>query len=92
VVSVWLHLYLDDTYRLVPWTFDDPQDAWPLVPAGLVLAVLWAYLLSVVAGAQGALARYLLAPGVEEVLGAELVEVRRSCSRPGLPARMTPAV
>jgi signal transduction histidine kinase len=72
-----LELRPGQAYDLGPWEITDPDVAWVLVPVGLVFAALTAYVLALVAGAQAALARYLLGPSAEE----ELVEVGRSRGR-----------
>ncbi|GAA4495310.1 sensor histidine kinase [Actinoallomurus oryzae] len=58
-----------------------PTAALPYAIAGLVLLPVTAYLLALLAGAHGAMARALLARGTGERLRAELVEVSRSRAR-----------
>ncbi len=62
------------------WRITTVPQAWLAVPAGVVALVVTPYLLTALAGAQGALARLLLAPREEE-LGARLVELTRSRAR-----------
>jgi signal transduction histidine kinase len=78
---LWLRLQPEQAYAFGPWQITDPDVAWVLVPVGFVFTALAAYVLTLAAGAQAALARYLLAPSAEEALGAELVEVGRSRGR-----------
>jgi signal transduction histidine kinase len=78
---LWLRLEPEQGYALGRWQITDPDVAWVLVPVGIVFTALAAYLVALAAGAQAALARYLLAPSAEESLGAELVEVGRSRGR-----------
>ncbi|WP_285576441.1 sensor histidine kinase [Actinoallomurus iriomotensis] len=58
-----------------------PAAALPYAVAGLVLLPVTAYVLAVLAGAHGAMARALLSRGTDERLRAELVEVSRSRAR-----------
>ncbi|MFC3999468.1 sensor domain-containing protein [Nocardiopsis sediminis] len=58
-----------------------PAETWPAVLIGVVLLVATPYLLALVAGAHGALARALLTGRGAEELRVELVEVTRSRAR-----------
>lgn len=60
---LWLGRDEMDFLVVGPWVFDQPAEAWPLVPAGLLITLAWLYLVAVVAGAQGTVARHLLDPG-----------------------------
>jgi signal transduction histidine kinase len=68
---LWTRLVPDSVLRFDRWVLADRHTAWATVPVGVVLTVLFLYGLSLVAGAQGALARYLLAATPAEVRGAE---------------------
>jgi signal transduction histidine kinase len=71
----------DLAVRVDRWILTDRHTAWAAVPAGVVLTVLFLYGLALVAGAQGALARYLLTATPKQARDAELAEMARSRSR-----------
>ncbi|MEV0661423.1 sensor histidine kinase [Actinomadura luteofluorescens] len=71
----------DGPMVLGPVRIATPEAALPYAVAGLVLLPAVPYLLALVAGAQGALARALLRNGSGGRLQAELVEVARSRAR-----------
>ncbi|WP_207928937.1 sensor histidine kinase [Actinomadura sp. 6K520] len=75
---LWTHVMPDLAFRIDRWVLADRHTAWATVPVGVGLTALALYGLALVAGAQGALARYLLAATPDEARDAELAEMARS--------------
>ncbi|MEO3785257.1 sensor domain-containing protein [Actinocorallia sp. B10E7] len=81
VASPLILLDGDGPMALGPVEVGTPAEALPYAFVGLVLLPAFPYLLTLAAGAQGALARALLEGGPDDRLRAELVEVSRSRAR-----------
>jgi len=78
---LWTHIVPDLAFSFDHWVLADRHTAWATVPVGVVLTAVALYGLTLVAAAQGAVARYLLTVTPDETRHAELAELARSRSR-----------